>query len=294
MNDSKKDYLNSLLQWGKDIEEKIEGFDLDKKEAGEWKKQLVSWKGMVIDALEMQNDPPDEKIAELEEKSQILLSLLKLIISKKRNVLGSVGIGRHRLPDLPYPYDALEPYISSEIMRLHHDRHHKSYVDGLNKAEREIYSNPKDDKLLKHWQREQAFNGSGHFLHTLFWENMTPDGGGKPKGELLNQLEKDFGSFSQFKRLFTSAAESVEGVGWAVLVWEFRSGRLAIQTVEKHQMFSLWDVFPLLVLDVWEHAYYLQYKNDRSQYVKNWWNVVNWPSVATRLEKAKQINIKLY
>ncbi len=293
MNEKKKNYLDSLKTWGKQVEEKMEGAQIEGKDAEEWKKQLTDWKSLLNGLLDEKDEPTDEKIALVEQKSVKLFELIKYLMEKPRQSEKTILPGQHVLPDLPYAYDALEPYISEQIMRLHHDRHHQSYVDGLNKAETELYTKKPDSKLIKHWMREQAFNGSGHFLHSLFWENMSPRGGGRPTGELMSQIEKDFGSFAAFKSLFSAAAESVEGVGWAALVWEPRSGRLAIQTIEKHQMFSLWDVIPLLVLDVWEHAYYLQYENKRADYVKNWWNIVNWQSVSQRLKLAKQVEVPL-
>jgi superoxide dismutase, Fe-Mn family len=207
-----------------------------------------------------------------------------------------VGIGEHTLPSLPYPYDALEPVISKKIMKLHHDKHHKSYVDGLNKAEKELERarNNNDFSLIKHWERELAFHGSGHYLHTIFWYIMSPNGGGKPKGKLLTAINQDFGSFEQFKMQFSEAAKKVEGVGWALLVWSARSHRLEILQAEKHQNLTQWDTVPLLVLDVWEHAYYLQYENDRAKYVQNWWKVVNWDYVEERFKKAKQLKWKAY
>jgi superoxide dismutase, Fe-Mn family len=202
-----------------------------------------------------------------------------------------VPIGGHVLPPLPYAYDALEPYISQEIMKLHHTKHHQSYVDGLNKAEKMMQKarETNDYSLLKHWEREAAFHGSGHYLHTIFWNNMTPNGGGKPRGELLQQINRDFGSFEQFKKHFTEAADKAEGVGWALLVWSPRSHRLEILQTEKHQLMTQWDTIPLLVLDVWEHAYYLQYKNERAAYIKNWWNVVNWRDVEQRFKEASKL-----
>ncbi|MEH7222815.1 superoxide dismutase [Bacillus sp. JJ1566] len=207
-----------------------------------------------------------------------------------------VGIGQHTLPPLPYNYDALEPYISTEIMRLHHDKHHKSYVDGLNKAEKmmEKARNTGDYELLKHWEREAAFNGSGHYLHTIFWNVMKPKGGGMPGRELLRQINRDFGSFEVFKRHFSEAANKVEGVGWAILVWSPRAGHLEILQAERHQFMTQWDTIPLLVLDVWEHAYYLQYKNVRADYVKNWWNIVNWNEVEHRFNEASKLQWKQY
>ncbi|MEH7380846.1 superoxide dismutase [Bacillus sp. JJ1533] len=207
-----------------------------------------------------------------------------------------VGIGQHRLPPLPYGYDALEPYISTEIMRLHHDKHHKSYVDGLNKAEKmmEKARDTGDYDLLKHWEREAAFHGSGHYLHTIFWNVMKPKGGGMPGRELLRQINRDFGSFEVFMRHFSEAANKVEGVGWAILVWSPRAGRLEILQAERHQFMTQWDTIPLLVLDVWEHAYYLQYKNVRADYVKNWWNIVNWDEVEHRFNEASKLQWKQY
>ncbi|NNU90369.1 superoxide dismutase [Anoxybacillus sp. CHMUD] len=200
-----------------------------------------------------------------------------------------VPIGGHTLPKIPYAYNALEPYIAEEIMRLHHEKHHQSYVDGLNRAEKMMQQarEKNDYALLKHWEREAAFHGSGHYLHTMFWNNMKPRGGGRPAGELLRQIERDFGSFEAFQRHFTEAAKQVEGSGWALLVWSPFAGRLEILQTEKHQNGTQWTTVPILVLDVWEHAYYLQYKNDRATYVQQWWNVVNWDDVARRFVKAK-------
>ncbi|WP_239617847.1 Fe-Mn family superoxide dismutase [Cohnella mopanensis] len=202
-----------------------------------------------------------------------------------------VPIGGHRLPPLPYSYKALEPYIDEKTMRIHHDKHHQSYVDGLNKAEKKLEEarSTGDFDLVKHWERELAFNGAGHYLHTLFWDVMSPRGGGKPTGPLLDEINRSFGSYDAFKKQFTEAANKVEGGGWAILVWSPRSHRLELLTAEKHQNLSQWDVIPLLPLDVWEHAYYLKHQNDRAAYINDWWNVVNWPYVAERYAKAKTI-----
>ncbi|WP_302104677.1 superoxide dismutase [Polycladomyces zharkentensis] len=204
--------------------------------------------------------------------------------------------GKHKLPPLPYPYNALEPYIDERTMRLHHDEHHKSYVDGLNKAELMMAQARKtgDFDLIKHWEREAAFNGAGHYLHTLFWETMAPHAGGTPKGPIRKQIERDFGSFHAFKNHFSQAAEKVEGGGWAILVWAPRAQRLEILQAEKHQNLSQWDVIPLLPLDVWEHAYYLKYPNKRKDYIKAWWHVVNWPAVNRRFVRAQTIRWQPY
>lgn len=202
-----------------------------------------------------------------------------------------VPIGGHTLPPLPYPYNALEPHIDEPTMRIHHDVHHKSYVDNLNKAEKKLQDARRSGNfdLVKHWERELAFNGAGHYLHTIFWDTMNPQGGGRPKGELLEQIKRDFGSYEAFHRQFSAAAEKVEGGGWAILVWSPRSHRLEILTAEKHQNLSQWDVVPLLPLDVWEHSYYLKHQSDRAKYIDNWWNVVYWPEVAKRYNEASKL-----
>ncbi|REJ18752.1 MAG: superoxide dismutase [Paenibacillaceae bacterium] len=203
----------------------------------------------------------------------------------------AVPIGGHTLPPLPYAYDALEPYIDEATMRIHHDRHHRAYVDGLNRAERALQAARASGQfdLVKHWERELAFNGAGHYLHTIFWNVMSPQGGGRPTGALADAINASFGSFEAFQRQFSAAAEQVEGGGWAILVWSPRSGRLEILQAEKHQNLSQWDVVPLLPLDVWEHAYYLKHQNRRADYIRDWWNVVNWPYVAERFAKASQL-----
>lgn len=213
---------------------------------------------------------------------------------KEMSFKGNVPPGKHKLPPLPYAYNALEPYISKEIMKLHHDIHHQGYVDGLNKAETKMLEARQSGNfdLIRHWEREAAFNGAGHYLHTIFWNVMSPEGGGKPKGDLWKQIEHDFDHYDAFKKHFTEAAKEVEGPGWAILIWSPRSHRLEILQAEKHQNLSQWDVVPLLVLDVWEHAYYLQYKTDKDNYVDRWWNVVNWDHVTKRYNKAKKLKWK--
>ena len=194
----------------------------------------------------------------------------------------------HELPPLDYPYNALEPNIDAETMRLHHDMHHAAYVKGLNTAEAKLAEarEARDFSLVKHWSRELAFHGAGHFLHCLFWKNMSPNGGGRPSGKLLQQIEHDFQNDDAFTAQFKAAAVAVEGSGWALLVKNTVTGRLEILTSEKHQDLSQWVVAPLLVLDVWEHAYYLKYQNRRAEYVENFFNVINWKDVEKRYESA--------
>jgi Fe-Mn family superoxide dismutase len=215
----------------------------------------------------------------------------RLEADRKHITSASVPIGGHALPPLPYPYDALEPHIDKETMRIHHDKHHQSYVDGLNKAEKELEKARQtgDYALVKHWERELAFNGAGHYLHTLFWNVMSPHGGGTASGAMARQIAQDFGSFEAFRNHFSNAAEKVEGGGWAILVWSPRSRRLEILTAEKHQNLSQWDAVPVLPLDVWEHAYYLKHQNKRADYIQAWWNVVNWPYVNQRFTEASRL-----
>jgi len=190
----------------------------------------------------------------------------------------------HQLPPLDYPYEALEPHMDSATVRLHHDLHHKGYVDGLNKAEEMLAKAREtgDFAMVKHWSRELAFHGSGHLLHCIFWKNMTPNGGGEPTGALLNSINKSFGSFAAFKGQYLSAANQVEGSGWAILGCH-TDGNLVILQSEKHQNLTQWGITPLLVLDVWEHSYYLKYQNRRAEYTKVWFeHLVNWNDVAER------------
>lgn len=210
---------------------------------------------------------------------------------EQRSPAQQVAIGGHVLPPLPYAYHALEPYIDETTMRIHHTIHHKAYVDGLNKAELQLQTARETNNfdLVKHWERELAFNGAGHYLHTLFWSVMSPYGGGEAAGSLSTQIRSDFGSFAAFKKQFSEAAAKVEGSGWTILIWSPRSRRLEILTAEKHQNLSQWDAIPVLPIDVWEHAYYLKYQNQRPEYVKQWWSVVNWPYVNDRFEEARRL-----
>lgn len=207
-----------------------------------------------------------------------------------------VPVGGHKLPPLPYKYDALEPYIDTETMRIHHDKLHADYVKGLNKAEMMLAQAraTNDYELVRHWEREAAFHGAGHYLHTIFWDVMSPSGGGVPQGELAEQIIRDFGSIDAFKRQFSLVAERVEGPGWALLVWSPRAQHLEILNAEKHQMLTQWESIPLLVLDVWEHAYWLPYRTDRKKYIEAWWNVVNWPHVQDRYLQARRLRWQPY
>ncbi len=184
----------------------------------------------------------------------------------------------HKLPELPYDYDALEPVIDSKTLHLHHTKHHRGYVNGLNKAEAEITlaQSKKDYSLVQYWSRKLAFHGAGNFLHTLYWNSMSPDGGGTPPAKLLDRIKIDYGSFEKFKEYIFSVAKKVEGSGWGVLAVRLSDGKLLTLQVENHQKLTVWDAIPIMTIDVWEHAYYLKYQNRRGDYINAWFDVVNW------------------
>ena len=196
----------------------------------------------------------------------------------------------HQLPDLPYAYDALEPFLDEETMHLHHDKHHAGYVKGLNEAEEKIKTAQQsgDFAAIRGLCDALAFNYSGHLLHSLFWNNMSPAGGGEPEGELATQINRDFGSFATFKAQFLAATNSVQGSGGGVLAWQPLGSQLVVLQAEKHQNLAQWGVTPLLVLDVWEHAYYLQYQNRRPEFTEGFFEVITWDDVAARLAAAKE------
>ncbi len=194
----------------------------------------------------------------------------------------------YSLPELPYPPDALAPFISEAQLRLHHDKHHAAYVNGANAIFEKLDNARKSgaDLDIKSTLKELSFQAGGHILHSLFWKNLTPSGKStdEPGGVLADNLEKEFGSFGRFRKEFTAAAVSTEGSGWAALARCGMTGRLLIMQIEKHNV----NVYPhiriIMVLDVWEHAYYLDYKNERPKFVDAFWNIVNWDEVNLRLE----------
>jgi Fe-Mn family superoxide dismutase len=196
----------------------------------------------------------------------------------------------YTLPPLPYAYNALEPFISQQIMTLHHDKHHNAYVTGANaaldKLEKARAGSLQID--VRGVLRDLSFNIGGHKLHSIFWTNMAPagnKGGGAPGGKLADKITQDFGSFDKFKAQFSDAAKAVEGSGWALLCYDHELDQLLMTQVEKQNFMHLPELHILLGVDVWEHAYYLQYLNDRAKYVEAWWNVVNWSDVDQRLSK---------
>jgi len=186
------------------------------------------------------------------------------------------------LPPLPYSYDALQPIISKELMTLHHDKHHAAYMNGTNLALEKLEKFRKEEAEIdvKATLRDLSFNLNGHILHSTFWTNMKASvENNRPEGKIADLINKDFVSFESFKREFSNAAKTAEGSGWAILGFEPSTQQLIVMQIEKHNLSHVANVKVLLVLDVWEHAYYLDYKNDRAKFVDSWWNVVNWDDV---------------
>lgn len=193
----------------------------------------------------------------------------------------------HQLPDLPYPYDALEPHIDAQTMELHHDKHHQGYVNKLNAAlekHPELSDKPLEELLANlndvpgDIRTAVQNHGGGHYNHSLFWKVMSPDGGGEPEGEIAEAINDTFGGFDKFKEEFANAATGQFGSGWAWLVVD--SGKLAITSTPNQNTPLSSGQTPILGLDVWEHAYYISYKNKRGDYIEAWWNIVNWSEVA--------------
>jgi len=201
----------------------------------------------------------------------------------------------YKLPELQYDYAALEPHISGRIMELHHDKHHANYVKGANEAlERLGEARQKEDfTRLGALEKSLAFNLSGHVLHSLFWQNLSPKGGGEPTGELAEQIRKDFGGFPSFKRQLTEAASTIMGSGWGAVVWEPLAGRLLTTQIYDHQSNLAQAGVPILVLDAWEHAYYLQYENKKTDFFTAVWSVWNWRDVAERYAAVRSLDVAL-
>jgi Fe-Mn family superoxide dismutase len=198
----------------------------------------------------------------------------------------------YTLPDLPYDPGALEPHISGHIMELHHDKHHAAYVKGANATLAKLQeTRDKDDfSTISMLERNLAFHVSGHVLHSVFWTNLTPDGG-EPSGALADALDHTFGGLDAFRRQMTEAAGSIQGSGWALASWEPTAGRLVVQQVHDHQGQHGQGTVPLLAIDAWEHAYYLQYENEKAKFFEAIWNVVDWDDVARRFESARTADL---
>lgn len=196
----------------------------------------------------------------------------------------------YTLPDLPYAYNALEPFVDEATMRLHHGKHHAAYVNGCNAARKKLEEARQrgDFAPIRALSLALAFHCSGHMLHSLFWKSMCPkERSHEPvSGAFFEQVRKDFGSLEAFRRHFSEAAKAVEGSGWAILAYEPAGKQLFVLQVENHQKQSIQGCIPLLVLDVWEHAYYLKHQNNRGAYVDAWWNVCGWEGAEQRFLEA--------
>ncbi len=197
------------------------------------------------------------------------------------------------LPDLPYDPGALEPHYSGEIIELHHGKHHAGYVAGANTTlDKLAEARDKGEYgAIVGLEKALAFNISGHVLHSIFWRNLSPDGGDKPDGALSSAIDEHFGSFDAFRAQMTQASTTVQGSGWGVLAWEPLGKRLVVEQVYDHQGNIGNGSVPLLVFDVWEHAFYLQYKNVKADFISALWNIVNWADVAERFTAAQGLQI---
>jgi len=201
----------------------------------------------------------------------------------------------YTLPDLRYDYSALEPHISGKLMELHHTKHHAAYVKNANSVLEQLdESRAKGDfARLAALERALAFNLSGHILHSIFWKNLAPKGGGAPYGVFAGAIQKDFGGFQPFRNQLNEVASSIMGSGWAALVWEPIGKRLLITQIYDHQSNLAQAGVPLLVIDAWEHAYYLQYQNRKTEFFEIVWHLWNWEDVSARYASALQLNLDI-
>jgi Fe-Mn family superoxide dismutase len=216
--------------------------------------------------------------------SSFILSEFHVFIVSGVNVMKE-----YALPKLPYGYDALEPVIDKDTVTLHHDKHHAAYVTGFNSTLKKVTEarEKADYSAIKALVKDLSFHGSGVVLHNLYWENLCPKNECKEpiSGDLFEQIKNDFGGLDKLKSEMGAAAKAVEGSGWAVLVWDQYAKQLLVLQVENHQKLTIWGVTPLLVVDVWEHAYYLKYQNNRAAYVDALWGIINWEVVEDRFRK---------
>ncbi|WP_221584086.1 superoxide dismutase [Microbacterium sp. G2-8] len=196
----------------------------------------------------------------------------------------------YTLPELTYDYAALEPHISAQIMELHHSKHHATYVAGANTAlEKMAEARDKGDFAnINKLEKDLAFNLGGHTNHSIFWTNLTPEGQERPEGEIAAAIDEHFGSFDGFQGQFTAAALGIQGSGWAGVFWDSIGENLVIQQFFDQQSQFAAGTVPILLLDMWEHAFYLDYKNVKADYVKAFWNIVNWDNVKDRFDTARE------
>jgi Fe-Mn family superoxide dismutase len=201
----------------------------------------------------------------------------------------------YSLPELPYDYSALEPHYSAKLLELHHGKHHAAYVSGANTTlEKLAEARAKGDfAAINQLQKNLAFHLSGHVLHSVFWKNLNPKGGGKPTGELSSAIGEFFGGFEGFQSQLSEGALAIQGSGWGALAWEPLAKRLVVEQVYDHQGNIGNGTVPLLVLDMWEHAYYLQYQNNKAAWVKSYWKLVDWADVTRRFESVRSLDLAL-
>ncbi|AJA92349.1 MAG: Superoxide dismutase [Mn] [Candidatus Nitrosopelagicus brevis] len=206
-------------------------------------------------------------------------------------------MGKYTLPEMPYAYDALEPHIDAQTMEIHHSKHHQKYTDGMNGALEKLSPELQDkdiEEILSNINQVPDdvkgainFNGGGYDNHKLFWNSMKQNGGGEPTGAIADAINDSFGSFAEFKELFSSKTAPIQGSGWGWLVYNPNSGKVEYKAMPNQTSPRTEGLVPLLGLDVWEHAYYLKYQNKRPDYIAAWWNVINWDEVNDRFSKAK-------
>ena len=206
-------------------------------------------------------------------------------------------MGKYTLPEMPYAYDALEPHLDAQTMEIHHSKHHQKYTDGMNGALENLSPELQEkdiEEILSNINQVPDevkgainFNGGGYDNHKLFWNSMKQNGGGEPTGAIADAINDSFGSFAEFKELFSSKTAPIQGSGWGWLVYNPSSGKVEYQAMSNQDSPRTKGLVPLLGLDVWEHAYYLKYQNKRPDYIAAWWNVINWDEVNDRFSKAK-------
>jgi superoxide dismutase, Fe-Mn family len=204
-------------------------------------------------------------------------------------------MSNYALPSLPYEYDALEPHLTAELLELHHAKHHAAYVKGANDTLDQLAEARASEEFghIGQLEKSLAFNLSGHILHSMLWKNMSPTGGGTPSGSLGKAIDQNFGSFDAFKAQLTSAASTIQGSGWGALSWEPLGKRLVVEQVFDHQGNVGNATLPILVVDMWEHAYYLQYQNRKNEWLDAFWDLIDWTDVAARFDKVRRTDLGL-
>lgn len=195
----------------------------------------------------------------------------------------------YQLPELGYAFDALEPAYSADLLELHYSKHHQAYVNGANQVLQDLEAARQAQKFehLSQLQKNLAFNLSGHHLHALFWRNLAPGNATGPADSLNTQIFQDFGGLDAMQQQFSAAGAAIQGSGWAALSWEPMARRMVIEQIHDHQDNSVCGATPLLVMDMWEHAFYLQYRNEKKRWIKAFWSLINWTSVADGLESVQ-------